>query len=274
MRIAIQGEKGSFSEAAALHLRPAARMRYCASFAEAFQALMDARVDRALMPIENSLAGAVGENYDWLRIHPVHIQAELLLRIRHHLIVPPGQSARTIRRVLSHPVALQQCRDFLLRHPRWHAEAYYDTAGSVKHLMRERPPATAAIAGEPAARAYGARILYRGIEDNPQNYTRFVLLGRSPNPVAHGNKISIVFITANRPGALFKALAAFALRAIDLTRIESRPIAGKPWEYSFYLDFRGNLRDPGICNALRHLDEMSEVLKVIGCYKEAEEIYQ
>ncbi len=276
MQIAIQGEAGSFSEEAALRLFPRARMLACATFAEAFESLVAGRVQRALIPIENSLAGAVSESYDLLRLQPVRIVGEVQIRIEHNLIAPPGVSLARIRRVLSHPVALQQCRRFLHQHRRWQAVPFYDTAGSVKHLMDTGAQDAAAIAGRRAAQVYGARVLAPGIEDNRQNYTRFFLLDRATKPAealstpADANKISIVFLASNQPGALFKCLAVFALREIDLTRIESRPIPGKPWEYSFYVDFRGNLRQKTTRNALRHLEEISDSVKVLGCYRAAD----
>ncbi len=235
MQIAIQGEAGSFSEEAALRLFPRARMLACATFAEAFESLVAGRVQRALIPIEHRLAGAVSESYDLLRLQPVHIVGEVQIRIEHNLIAPPGVSLAGIRRVLSHPVALQQCRHFLHRHRRWQTVPFYATAGSVKHLRATGAQDAAAIAGRRAAQVYGARILAPGIEDNRQNYTRFFLLSRSSGRAQttfpqDANKISIVFLAPNQPGALFKCLAVFALREIDLTRIESRPIPGRPWE--------------------------------------------
>lgn len=276
MRIAIQGEAGSFSEEAARQLFPRAKMLACATFAEAFESLVGGEAERALIPIENSLAGAVSESYDLLRLQPVRIVGEVQMRIEHNLIVPPGVGLKQIRRVLSHPVALQQCRRFLHRHRSWQAVPFYDTAGSVKHLMESRPGDAAAIAGRRAAQAYGARLLAGGIEDNKQNYTRFYLLcraGRQSETLAaphDANKISIVFLAPNQPGSLFKTLAVFALRDIDLLRIESRPIPGRPWEYSFNVDFRGNLRQKTTRNALRHLKEVSDAVKILGCYRAAD----
>ncbi len=273
MRIAIQGETGSFSEEAALRLFPRAQILPCATFADAFDRLTAGRAGRALIPIENSLAGAVSESYDLLRLQPVRIVGEVQIRIEHNLIAPPGVGLNQIRRVLSHPVALQQCRRFLQRHRRWQPVPFYDTAGSVKHLMEAGAQDAAAIAGRRAAQVYGARLLATGIEDNQQNYTRFFLLNRAGGAASslaappEANKISIVFLAPNQPGALFKCLAVFALRDIDLTRIESRPIPGRPWEYSFYVDFRGNLRQKTTRNALRHLEEISDSLKILGCYR-------
>jgi len=266
MRIAIQGEPGSFSEEAALGLFPQARAVACASFPEVYRLLHAKQVERALIPIENTLAGSVAENYDLLREQPVYILAETQLRIRHNLIVAPGTKLGAIRRVLSHPVALQQCRLLLARHPQWEVVPFYDTAGSVKHLMEARLGDAAAIASARAAAVYGARILKREVEDNKQNFTRFFLLGRTPKWSSKANKISLVFRTRDLPGALFRCLSVFALRDMSLSRIESRPVPGRPWEYSFYMDLLADPRALATRNALRHLAEITEFVKILGAY--------
>jgi prephenate dehydratase len=270
MKISIQGERGSFSEEAALGLAPRARIVPCATFADVFAALLKGKVDRALVPIENTLAGSVAENYDLLRDSAVSITHETQLRIRHNLIVAPGTTLGQIRRVISHPVALQQCRIFLARHAKWRSEPFYDTAGSVKYIMETGSRDTAAIAGSRAASLYAARIVKNDIEDNKKNFTRFFLLSRRTRRVPGANKVSVVFATRNVSGALFKCLSVFALRDISLTRIESRPVPGQPWEYSFYVDFMGNIGESNTQNALRHLGEITDFLKVLGAYRAAE----
>ncbi len=269
MLTAIQGELGSFSHEAARRLVPAAPILPCARFADVFENLARRRAGAAVVPIENTLAGSVAENLDLLLEHDVSIVREFRLRIAHNLLAAPGVKLAQVRRVLSHPVALDQCRDFFRAHRRLEPEAFYDTAGSVKHVMRERPAATAAIAGLQAARQYGARVLRRGIEDDHRNFTRFFLLQRgSARPQRGANKTSIAFALKNLPGALFKALSVFALRDINLSRIESRPVRGRPWEYVFYVDFlRG--RDEAAGHALRHLGEISDFVKVLGIYRQA-----
>ncbi|MGH9535136.1 MAG: prephenate dehydratase [Terriglobales bacterium] len=277
--VAIQGEKGSFSEAAVHRVlgRSAVQLLCCASFADVFTALRRGTAQTAVIPIENTLAGSVAANYDLLRREAVTIVAETNLRIRHQLIAPPGVSARAIRRVLSHPVALDQCRRFLSRHTRWEAVPFYDTAGSVQYILEQGLRDAAAIAGEPAAKAYGARILAANIEDNPRNFTRFLRLlpaaaaqrrGLPPTPAprAGAYKVSVVFATRNQPGALCRALSVFAVRGIDLSRIESRPTPGRPWEYSFYLDFFGSLARPAVRRALQDLAAVSDEVKVLGSY--------
>lgn len=270
MKIAIQGEPGSFSEEAALNLRPEAKISCCPSFREVFAQLAARTVDRALIPIENTLAGSVTENYDLLREHNAFIQAETQLRIKHNLIIHPASRTQQIRRVLSHPVALQQCRTFLRKHGQWEVVPFYDTAGSVKQMMEQGWKDAAAIASRRAVDVYGARLLREGIEDNKKNFTRFFLLSRSERWPNQADKVSLALTIQNQPGALFKCLSVFALRDLNLTRIESRPVPGRPWEYCFYVDFLGNPRQAPTRNALRHLEEITDSVKILGVYPSAQ----
>jgi prephenate dehydratase len=238
-----------------------------------FEAVSSGAADCAAAPIENSLAGSVHKNYDLLVEHDLTIIGETKVRIVHNLIAPPGVAVAQIRRVYSHPVALAQCERFIRNNPQIEVEAAYDTAGSVKMIIEQNRGDEGAIAGATAATVYGGQILAEAIEDNPQNFTRFLLLAR-PESVEHiktlannsERKTSIVFRVANQPGALFRGLAVFALRDIDLSKIESRPIEGRPWEYSFYLDLTGDQKDPAIERALGHLGEMAESIRVLGSY--------
>jgi prephenate dehydratase len=238
MKIAIQGESGSFSHEAALKLVPGATILPSALSADVFAKLTDGRADAAVIPIENSLAGSVSEHFDLLLDNDVTVVRETLLRIHHNLIAIPGANVEEIDRVFSHPVALAQCRRFIAEHPRMEAFAFYDTAGSVKQLMELRDRHAAAIASEAAALYYGAQILEAGIEDNPQNYTRFFLVRRRADaqidPAA--NKLSLAFSVANKPGSLVSVLNELAALGVNMTKIESRPVQGKPWEYIFYVD--------------------------------------
>jgi prephenate dehydratase len=238
-----------------------------------FDAVSAGAADCAVAPIENSLAGSVHKNYDLLVEHDLTIIGETNVRIVHNLIAPAGVRLADVRRVYSHPVALAQCEKFLRANPQIEVAPAYDTAGSVKMIIENGREDEAAIAGATAAAVYGARIITESIEDNPENFTRFLLLtgaGRaySIQAVASGGKLktSIVFRVTNRPGSLFRALAAFALRDIDLTKIESRPIEGRPWEYSFYLDLMGDRSDREVECALAHLSEMTESIRVLGSY--------
>lgn len=272
-RVAFQGELGAFSgEAARKLLGDQIELVPCQSFEQIFTAVEQGAVDYCLAPIENSLFGSVYQNYDLLLRHNLQITAEVKLRIIHNLIAPPGLEFEDVRRVYSHPVALAQCQRFFASHPGIEQVAAYDTAGSVKQIMGSGEEAAAAIASAEAARVYGARVLLEGIEDDPQNYTRFWLLERpGAEPPAEADKTSIVFAVEHRTGSLFRALAVFALRDIDLQKIESRPLIGRPWEYSFYLDFLGHTAEARIRAALGHLAEFATSVKVLGCYRSARE---
>jgi prephenate dehydratase len=273
--IAFQGARGAFSEEAARKLVGArTQVLPCERFEQVFQSLSSGRAQGAVIPIENTLAGSVHENYDHLQHFELPIVAETGVRIVHNLIALNGVSFRRIRRVYSHPVALNQCLNFFTNNPQIERIPFYDTAGSVKMLAEEKVTDAAAIASAVAAEIYGARILRRSIEDDRQNFTRFFLL-RKPSwarrhPVrAPKNalwKTSLVFSTRNVPGALFRALSAFALRDLNLAKIESRPLRGKPWEYLFYLDFYGRVESPNVQNALNHLRELADFMRVLGCY--------
>jgi len=274
-RVAIQGERGAFSEDAARKLLGATiEIVPCQRFEDVFHSLDRKRVDAAVIPIENTLHGSVHENYDHLLHFDLPIVAETSVRIVHNLIAMPGVPFSRVRRVFSHPVALNQCLDFFVKHPKLEKVPFYDTAGSVKMVMAEKLTDAAAIASAGAAQIYGARILERSIEDDRQNFTRFFALrrpGRSPQAPARAAgrkawKTSLVFSTRNVPGALFRSLGAFAMRDFDLTKIESRPLRGKPWEYLFYLDFIGRVDEPRTRNALSHLRELADLLRVLGCY--------
>jgi prephenate dehydratase len=273
--IAFQGERGAFSEEAARNLLGAGLdVLPCPRFEDVFRSLQEGAAAGAVIPIENTLAGSVHENYDHLQRYEFPIVAETNVRIVHNLMAPPGVTFARIRRVYSHPVALNQCLDFFARHPRIERVSYYDTAGSAKMIMEEELRDAGAIASAVAAETYGARILRRSIEDDRRNFTRFFLLRtvayhRKHPPRIPSNaqwKTSLVFSTRNIPGALFRCLSAFALRDLNLTKIESRPLRGKPWEYLFYLDFLDRVDAPAAQNALGHLRELADVLKVLGCY--------
>jgi len=268
MKVAIQGELGSFSHEAAERMLPGARVVPCARSAEVFDAVDSKAVQAAVIPIENSLAGSVAEHYDLLLTRDVFIHRELHLRIRHNLIALPGTKLAAVRRIFSHPVALDQCRNFLRSHPGIQAVPFYDTAGSVRHILEEGLRDAAGIAAGRAARQYGGRILLSDIEDDRQNYTRFLLINKSGRVEANVNKTSLALALKNVPGVLFKALSVFALRDISLSKIESRPMRGHPWEYVFFVDIlRGD--DQAARNALRHLAEIAEFVKVLGIYPAA-----
>jgi prephenate dehydratase len=268
MKVAIQGEAGSFSHEAAKRLVPGWTIVPCARSAEVFDRLEKASVKSAVIPIENSLAGSVAEHFDLLLARNVSIQREYRLRIVHNLIAAPGVKISEIRKVYSHPVALDQCRDFFRAHPKIQAMPFYDTAGSVKHVVANGLEDAAGVAGRQAAAVYKGRILAAGIEDDKKNFTRFFLIRKGQHIVPGANKTSIAFRVKNVPGALFKALSVFALRDISLSKIESRPMRGRPWEYVFYADLLCG--DSKVArHALRHLAESASPVKVLGVYLSA-----
>lgn len=270
MKIAIQGEPGAFSHEAALKLAPLAEIVPCALSAEVFRVLEEGAADAAAIPIENSLAGSVLEHFDLLLKHNVKVVRETLVRIRHNLIAVAGASVEQIERVYSHPVALAQCRRFFSTHPKMKAIGFYDTAGSVKQLAELGDLHVAAIASEAAARHYGAEILVRDIEDDPENYTRFFLVRRSTEAETDQqiNKMSIAFTLENRPGSLVAALSALSAMGTNLTKIESRPVHGKPWEYIFYVDCQIGSAGEGE-RALDALRVHCGMVKELGRYREA-----
>jgi prephenate dehydratase len=268
MKIAIQGEPGAFSHEAALRMVPRCSVVPCARSAEVFDRVDRGAVGGAVIPIENSLAGSVAEHFDLLLSRDVFIQKEFPLRIVHNLIAARGVKFGELRRVYSHPVALDQCRDFFRRYPKIEPIAFYDTAGSVKHVVEKQLRDSAGIAGKQAASVYGGTILKAGIEDDKQNFTRFFFVRKRRHVRPGANKTSLAFSVKNIPGALFKALSVFALRDISLSKIESRPVRGRPWEYVFYVDIlRGD--DAPARNALRHLGEVADLVKVLGIYPAA-----
>jgi prephenate dehydratase len=269
-RVAFQGERGAFSEQAAVRLlgeeivlvpRP--------TFEAAFAATKDGVADYILAPIENSLAGSVHRSFDLLVEGQLTIIGEVIIPIAHHLIGLPGASFDQIVTVESHPVALAQCEQFFAAHPRLKRVVAADTAGSVREVVRSGDPTRAAIAGERAAEIYGGAILREHLEDNRENYTRFLLLSNEPAPIANADKISLVFELEHRPGALYQALAPLAKREINLMKIESRPVHGSPWQYRFYLDLQVSGCEKGAASALAELGGLVVGLRVLGSYASA-----
>ncbi|MCU0228861.1 MAG: prephenate dehydratase [Bryobacterales bacterium] len=279
-RAGFQGEFGAFSQQAAEKLLgEQAQTTPFPSFTAVFDALQAGDLQYAVIPMENTLHGSVHENYDHLLRYGCRILAETTIRINHNLMAPPGVSFKQVRKVYSHPVALNQCLDFFREHPELEKAPHYDTAGSARMIMAEGKGESAAIASARAAEIYGARILKRSIEDDRQNFTRFFLLGdeRAEKPLPPTGKAnegrkpvawktSVVFSVPNTPGSLFRCMSAFALRDLSLTKVESRPLRGKPFDYLFYLDFLGRVGETATDNAIRHLTELADMLKVLGSY--------
>ncbi|HET6569774.1 MAG TPA: prephenate dehydratase [Rhodothermales bacterium] len=271
MRVAFQGETGAFSEEAVRTyfgdgVQPVPRP----TFEGVFEAVSKGDVDRGVIPIENSLFGSVHANYDLLQSNDLRIIGELTLRIRHYLMAIPGATIKGIRQVFSHPQALGQSQSFLKKNlPRAEIIPAYDTAGAAKMVAETGDLTWAAVASERAAVVYGLSVLAAGIESNHQNYTRFLVLSREEEPIRPGvpYKTSLVYaMRENVPGILFKSLAVFALRDINLFKIESRPLIGRPGEYLFYVDVAGSTEDPTLSRALSHLSELAATVKVLGTY--------
>jgi prephenate dehydratase len=266
-----QGEPGAFSQMAARKLLgEEVETKPHSSFRDVFEALKTGMITHAVIPIENTLHGSVLENYDHILEYGFPICGETSIRIAHQLIAMPGVTWAKVRRVFSHPVALNQCRFFFKANPQMEAVPYYDTAGSVKMLQTESPMNSAAIASEEAARIYFGKILRNNIEDNPENFTRFFLLTKQTDkevPVATSSKVSVTFSAANTPGSLFKAMACLALRDLNIIKIESRPLIGQPWQYRFYLDFLGSMEDATVRNAIANLSEMTQSCQILGNYE-------
>jgi prephenate dehydratase len=273
MRVAFQGEPGAFSEAAAVQLlgheiETVPR----ATFDATFRAITEAAADALLVPVENTLAGSVVRVYDLLLESPLEICGETILWIEHHLMGCPGAAFDQIRTVASHPVALAQCERFFEKNPRLKRVPAEDTAGSVREMMEQRDRSCGAIAGRPAAARYGAVILRESIQDNAENFTRFVLLLPKEEAERYrakdARKMSLAMRLAHRPGALLAALEPFSRHGVNLLKIESRPIHGKPFEYQFYVDVEADECEP-LEKALEEVREATSDLRVLGRYQAA-----
>ena len=266
-RVAFQGERGAFSEeAAVLLLGEKIETVSRPTFEALFSSIADGVADCVLAPIENTLAGSVHRSYDLLLESNLHVVRETISPIIHNLIALPGATLEQIASVESHPVALAQCESFFRAHPRIRRVASLDTAGSVRDVMSAGDPSRAAIAGKRAAEIYGGNILREHLEDHRENWTRFLLLSATPEISEHADKLSLVLHLEHKPGALKRALDVFAGRGINLLKIESRPIPGHPWEYRFYLDLQTSLNDAPAQQALEELRTSARELRVLGCY--------
>lgn len=267
MRIAYQGEPGAYSEAAALRYTEHADLLACESFEQVFDAVDQGTATHGILPVENSIGGSIHRNYDLLLEHDLPIVGEVQLFITHNLMALPGTTIDALTRIYSHPQALAQCERFLRGLPHVAVEASYDTAGSAKLVKEKHLVGAGAIASERAAEVFGLEILQSEIQDFSDNITRFLVISREADPDPLVDKTTVVFSLPNEPGALFKALSVFALRDIDLTKIESRPIRGRPWEYLFYVDLPLGRHDLRCSRALVHLAEFARSMRTLGSYK-------
>src|SRR3954466_1850375 len=271
MRIAYQGEPGAYSEAAALAFAAESTPVACRSFEDVFQAVADGTAARGIVPMENTIGGSIHRNYDLLVEHELPIVGEIQLKVDHCLLALPGVALEDVTVVHSHPQALAQCERFLRGLPKVELAAVYDTAGGAKLIREQNLHHDAAIASIRAAQVFGLDVLKRGIQDYDTNITRFCVIGR--HPVTEGaDKTSIVFALPSQPGSLFRALSSFALRNIDLTKLESRPLRGRAWEYMFYADLAVSRDDVNCGRALVNLAEFARWVRTLGTYKASREV--
>ena len=266
MRIAFQGAPGAYSEMAAQRAWPGGETVPCEQFEHVFASVGEGRTSHGLLPIENSIGGSIHRNYDLLLEQDLPIVAETELQVVHNLMALPGTELAQIRRVYSHPQALAQCEKFLRGLPNVEIVATYDTAGSARLIRDQKLADTAAVASARAAEIFELAVLQASIQDYRDNITRFLLVARDPQPLGTPDKTSVVFALPNAPGALFKALSVFALRDIDLTKLESRPMRGRPWEYLFYVDLGAGRADVRCGRAIVHLEESARWVKILGSY--------
>ncbi len=266
MRFAYQGEPGAFSEAAAARIDASADTMPCRTFEDVFAAVASGAASHGVLPIENSVGGSIHRNFDLLSEHELPIVGEVELQVEHTLAALPGVRLEDVRRVYSHPQALAQCEAFLRSLGQVDIVATYDTAGSARMIRDGALHDTAAIASRRAAEIFGLSVLRDRVQDYAANITRFIVVAREPVPLGTPDKTSIVFALSNTPGALFKALSVFALRDVDLAKLESRPDRGRPWEYLFYVDLNARRDAPECARALEHLAEFATFVRVLGTY--------
>lgn len=270
--VAFQGVAAAFAEEAAFAFAgAAARTLPCPRLEEAFDAVERGAASFAVFPIENTLAGSVLTSYDVLDAHRLSLVGEVVLRVSHALIAPRGVALDAIRRVFSHPVALAQCEEFFRQNPEIEAVAAYNTAGAVRDVIAAGASDAAAIASSRAAEVHGGVVLRSALEDHPQNFTRFLLAARPGTEPPQGiwsaaRKSSLIVTLAHRPGTLAAALAVFAGRAIDLCKIESRPLRGRPFEYTFFIDVAGDVADPALTDAIREIEAQATTVRLLGSY--------
>jgi prephenate dehydratase len=267
--VAFQGERGAYSEEAIYQFFGSeVETLPCQSFQGIFEAVESRTADFGALPVENSTAGSINRAYDLLLAHDLRVWGELILRVQHALLVPPGMAMADVALVRSHSQALAQCKRYVSNHG-WQAEPTYDTAGSARELAADPEPGFAVIASRLAGQLYGLEELDYRIEDSPHNYTRFFILSLQDPPRAQRNKTSLVFAARHQPGALYDCLGEFSKRSINLSKLESRPRLNRPWQYSFFLDFEGHCQDPACEAALMGLLRRSSFVKLLGSYPAA-----
>ena len=271
LKVAFQGEIGAYSEIAVYkHFTLDVQAVPYKSFSDVFKSVEAGNVDYGIVPIENSIEGSVNQVYDLFLEYDLEVCGEIILKIEHCLLANRNADLNSIKVVYSHPQALAQCSNFLERLG-CKIIPTYDTAGGAKIVKERGTNDVAAIASERAAEIYGMKILARDISNTPDNYTRFLVISREDSPPTGNDKTSIIFSLRHVPGSLYKALEEFAVREINLTKIESRPTKRRPWEYNFYLDFEGHRNDPKCMEALRGLEKKATFIKILGSYPKAKQ---
>ncbi len=269
MLVAFQGEIGAYSEEAAFHFfGPSIHVKPCETLDDVFKIVEQSEAQYGIVPVENSIEGSISRTYDLLLESSLRVCGETELHVIHCLIASPAAKLDLVKRIYSHPQALGQCRAFL-KHLDCELIPTYDTAGSVKMIKEQGITDGAAIAGTRAAEIYGMKILAQGIEDNPNNFTRFFILAKQDSPPSGSDKTSVVFSVKHKPGALYAFLKELTDSNINLTKIESRPTRQRPWEYNCYLDFEGHREDKAPREVLEHLEEATLFLKILGSYPKA-----
>lgn len=264
-KVGFQGEPGAFSEVASQKLEPNTHLEPCRTLADVFSRVASGELDAAVVPVENSLAGSIGETYDLLLQHDLCVTGETVISIDHCLLALPGTKLSEIKHAISHPQALAQCSDYLTNQGIIPVP-YYDTAGAARHLIAQRPEATAAIASERAGVIYGLDVLARSIQTNRDNFTRFYRIEHKPRPSGQHNKSVFAASLPHHPGSLFMALSSFACRGVNLTKIESRPVKRDPWQYVFYLEFEGHTSDWQVKSALEEVRAKSSMFRILGSF--------
>ena len=267
VRVVFQGVEGAYSYAAMrTYFDEEIRSYHVKTWRDAMEDVAAGRADYAVLPIENSTAGIVADMYDLLMEYNLFIVGEQIIRVEHVLLGNPGTTLSDIRRVCSHPQGLAQCKKYIEQHPSWKKVEVENTAGAAKRVKEEADPALAAIASREAGKVFGLEVLAENICENDQNSTRFIILGKEPVYEKSASKVSICFELPHASGTLYNMLSHIIYNGLNMTKIESRPIPGKTWEYRFFVDFEGNLRDSAVKNALHGLQAEANLLRVLGNY--------
>jgi len=265
--VTYSGVPGAFSHKACLQFfGDEVPLRNCASFREAFDLVDKGQAAFGVVPVENSLTGSIHENYDLLLEYDIKIVGELTLRIKHNLMGQPNAQLEDLERIYSYPQVFQQCREFLEKHPGWELVACKDSASAVQKVKENADPKEAAIAGEQADQVYRMALIKEGIETNPRNFTRFVVIARDESLPGPRNKSSLIYSVSDKPGALFETLRIFALNNVNIVKLESRPIHSRPWEYLFYVDLETDVTEEDHRHILTELIEKTEFFKFLGSY--------